>query len=80
MCSPRKRFTYPGLKSRFWTFLYYRYLAMSQEFNNEDQGSISEVIVVTSTNSDQMLFEIEETNKKKAKISDDKMFEDFFLD
>ena len=53
---------------------------MSQEFNNEDQGSISEVIVVTSTNSDQMLFEIEETNKKKAKISDDKMFEDFFLD
>ena len=26
MCSPKKRFTYPGLKSRFWTYLYYRYL------------------------------------------------------
>ena len=58
-------------------------VAMSQEFNNEDKGSISEEIVVTSTNQsnlDQMLFEIEETKKKKAKISDEKMFEDFFLD
>ena len=55
-------------------------MVMSQEFNNEDMGSISEVIVVTSTNSNQMLFEIEETKKKKAKISDEKMFEDFFLD
>ena len=55
-------------------------VAMSQEFNYEDKGSISEVIVVTSTNSNQMLFEIEETKKKKAKISDEKMFEDFFLD
>jgi hypothetical protein len=58
-------------------------VAISQELNNEDKGSISEVIVVTSTNQsnlDQMLFEIEETKKKKAKISDEKMFEDFFLD
>ena len=59
-------------------------VAMSQEFNNEDnKNSISEEIVVTSTNQsnlDQMLFEIEETKKKKAKISDEKMFEDFFLD
>ena len=55
-------------------------MVMSQEFNNEDMGSISEVIVVTSTNSNQTLFEIEETKKKKAKISDEKMFEDFFLD
>ena len=56
-------------------------VAMSQKFNNEDKGSISEVIVVTSTNSNQMLDEmIEETITKKAKISDEKMFEDFFLD
>jgi hypothetical protein len=55
-------------------------VAMSQEFNNEDKGSTSEVIVVTSTNSFPMSFEIEETKKKKAKISDEKMFEDFFLD
>ena len=55
-------------------------MAMSQEFNDEDKGSISEVTVVTSTNSNQMLFEIEETKKKRAKISDEKMFEDFFLD
>jgi hypothetical protein len=55
-------------------------VAMSQEFNNEDKGSISEETVVTSNDSNQMLFEIGETKKKKAKISDEKMFEDFFLD
>jgi hypothetical protein len=42
-----------------------------------------EVIVVTSTNG-QIIFEIEdpleEQKAKKTKISDDKMFEEFFLD
>ena len=31
MSSPRKRFTYPGLKSRFWTYLYCIYLGTSQQ-------------------------------------------------
>ena len=31
MCSPRKRFIYPCLKSRFWTYLYCIYLDELQE-------------------------------------------------
>ena len=67
--------------------------SMSQEFNPKDLDSedlyseddISTVSeeVVTSTNG-KMIFEIEdpleEQKAKKAKISDEKMFEKFFLD
>ena len=31
MCSPRKSFTYPGFKSHFWTYLYYKYLDLIEE-------------------------------------------------
>ena len=70
-------------------------VAMTQEFNPKDLDSedlyseddistvSEEAIVVTSTNG-QMIFEIEdpleEQKAKKAKISDEKMFEEFFLD
>ena len=38
MCSPRKRFTYPGLKSRFWTYLYCIYLEPAILEDDEDEG------------------------------------------
>ena len=67
-------------------------VAMSEEFKSEDEGDIiydsiygtvsEEIIVVTTSINGQMTFEIEEQEPKakKAKISDEKMFEEFFLD
>ena len=67
-------------------------VTMPQEFNSKDLDSedlysenddiISEVIVVTTSINGQMTFEIEEQEPKakKAKISDEKMFEEVFMD